>query len=70
MKIEMTERELNIISNNVIRQVARLVDKYIDEMDESDEQTGVFFVEKSDLVDSIMKMEVELRTIMQPLPTT
>lgn len=66
MKIKMSERELNTIATNIKKQVARLVNSYIDEMDKSEYEDGIYLVEKSNLVERILEMEIELQTIIQP----
>ena len=66
MKIEMTERELTTTSNNIKKQVARFVDNYIEQMDESENEEGVYLVEKADLLECILGMKIELQTIIQP----
>jgi hypothetical protein len=66
MKIEMSERELNTISNNIIKQVARFVKSYIDDSDESEFEEDIFLVEPNHLIESILKIDVNLKAIIQP----
>jgi hypothetical protein len=66
MKIEMTERELNNICNNVIKQVARFVDKYMEEAEESEHEKDIYMVETAHLIEEILSIDVDLKTITQP----
>jgi len=65
MRIELTERELMQICNNVVKQVARYVDQYIDEPSETEK--GVYLVEVDDLVEQIISIDVDLSNMIQPL---
>jgi len=66
MKIEITERELINICNNVVKQVARLVDTYMEEAEESEHEKYVYMVETAHLIEEILSIDVDLKTITQP----
>ena len=66
MKIEMTEKELIIFSNNIVKQVARFVDNYMDDAEECEHEKNVYLVETGHLIEEILTIKVDLKTIMQP----
>ena len=65
MKIKMTERELNNICNNVVKQVARYVDKYMEKAEKS-EHENMHLVETDHLIEEILSINIDLKTIIQP----
>lgn len=65
MELKLNERELRQIMENVKKQVSRYVEAYICRMDEDTEE-GVFLVEKDDLVEEIMSIEISFENIVQP----
>ena len=66
MHIEITEKELIIFSKNIVKHVAKFVNTYMDEADECEHEKDVYLVETSDLIEQILTIEVDLKTIIQP----
>ena len=66
MKIEMTDRELNAFSNNILKQVARFISDYCDETDECDIEKGVHKIEPDHLIEEVLSIKVDLSTLIQP----
>lgn len=66
MKIKMSEKELNNICNNVVKQVSRYIQLYMEQSELAENQQGVYMIEAADLIEDVLNINIDLNIINQP----
>ena len=62
----MSEKELNNICNNVVKQVSRYIQLYMEQSELAENQQGVYMIEAADLIEDVLNINIDLNIINQP----